>query len=112
MPEEKKHVREELIRKLIENRVFWSYQKREKNTISDDLVIEKTLEHLDVEDIQQLFLLYPREKIKQIWDERFIPDERYRSINILFAYLYFDIKNPEQYLTRKKQQHYKRLAAL
>jgi len=112
MPEGKKQIREEIIRKLIENRVFWSYRKPEKHTVSDELVIEKTLKHLDIEYIQKLFLLYPAEKIKLIWVERMIPDERYQSVNILLAYLLFGIKDPEQYLERKKQMHYKRLASL
>jgi hypothetical protein len=98
------YIRDDLIRKINSNHVLWSYQKKEKDCIIEDLLIEKTLVHLDIDDIEKLFLLYPMNKV--------IPDNRFHSMNLLFAYLYFNIKKPAQYLERKRKGHYEKLASL
>ena len=41
------------------------------------MLIEKTLLHLDLEEINQLFLVYPFKKIKQVWLDYLIPQEEY-----------------------------------
>ena len=106
----KKNIREQLIRELLKNRIFWSYKEPEPDSISDDILIEKTLIHLDIEDINKLFILFPKAKIRSIWKERVvIRDAQYRSMNLLFAYLYFNLKKPDNYLKRRLKEHYKQL---
>jgi hypothetical protein len=69
MCKEKEHISDELVRKINSCHIFWSFQKHERVCIADDLLIEKTLVHLDIEDIEKLFLIYPMDKVKQVWDE-------------------------------------------
>jgi hypothetical protein len=57
----------QLVNKLIMNRVFWSYADIKADDISDDILIEKVLIYLDIEDINSLFLLYPSKTIREIW---------------------------------------------
>jgi len=103
-------IRDHLIRELAKKRVFWSYKKPDPDSIPDDILIEKTLINLDIEDINKLFLIYPKMKIRNIWNEKVvIKDAQFHSMNILFAHLYFKIKNPEGYLERYLNKHYKAL---
>lgn len=75
--------------------------------IPDDILIEKSLVYLDIEDINRLFVLYPANKIKEIWLQRLVVQgEYYYKLNRLLAWLYFDIKNPDAYLKRIVNQHF------
>jgi hypothetical protein len=106
-------IRKQLIRELMIKRVLWSYKKPESDSIPDDILIEKTLINLDIEDINKLFLIFPKVKIRNIWYEKIlINDARFHSMNLLFAHLYFNINNPEDYLKRCLKKHYKKLQLL
>ena len=52
-------VKQELLAKLKQEHCFWSYNENSIKDIPDDMLIEKTLLHLDLEEINQLFLIYP-----------------------------------------------------
>lgn len=89
--------------KLIEGKFFWSYAG--VTDIPDEVLIEKVLIHLDINDIDILFVIFPWRKIKAVWlKEIIIQDNLYHSMNILFAYLYFHIKKPEEYIERHIKQ--------
>ena len=60
-------VKQELLAKLKQEHCFWSYNENSIKDIPDDMLIEKTLLHLDLDEISQLFLIYPFKKIKQVW---------------------------------------------
>ena len=106
-----KDIRDQLIRELVMSKVFWSYKKPEPNSIPDDILIEKTLINLDIDDINKLFLIFPKPKIKNIWNKKIvINDSRFHSMNILFASLYFNIKYPESYLEKCLYRHNKHLS--
>jgi hypothetical protein len=80
---------------------FWSYQSDciTIENISDDMLIEKTLLNLDIDDINKLFAIFPSKKIKNVWKNQLCPQEPYlHGLNTMLAYLYFDIKNPERYI--------------
>lgn len=95
-----------LTQKLFERHVFWSYDIRSDASIPDDILIEKTLLYLDIDEINKLFLLYPSKKIKQVWRDRLvIQDDYYRKLNKLLAWLYFDIKNPDKYIKKTVTMH-------
>jgi len=53
-----------LSQKLIRRNSFWSVKVPQE--IPDDVLIEKTLIYLDLEDINQLFKLFSIKKIKQV----------------------------------------------
>jgi hypothetical protein len=105
-----KDIRNLLKQELVKQGVFWSYKNPEPDLIPDDILIEKTLINLDIDDINKLFLIFPKGKIRKIWNEKVvINDEQFHSMNLLFAFLYFKIKNPEGYLKRCINKHYKAL---
>jgi hypothetical protein len=111
MLKREKDIRKQLIHELALKRVFWSYKKPNPDSIPDNILIEKTLINLDIEDINKLFLIFPKMKIKNIWNEKVvINDAQFHAMNLLFAHLYFNIKNPEGYLVRCINKHYKRLS--
>jgi hypothetical protein len=98
--------KEILCKKLIERNSFWSYKIQQDTLIPDEIIIEKTLIYLDIEDINKLFKLFPYKKIKQVWRNRLvIQGDYYRSLNKLLAWLYFDIKNPDKYFKTVVSQH-------
>ena len=95
-----------LIKKLIERNSFWSGKIQQDTPVPDDILIEKTLIYLDIDDINKLFDLFPYRKIKQVWRNRIvIQGDYYRSLNKLLAWLYFDIKNPDKYIKTVVSQH-------
>jgi len=110
MNKEAKNIRDLLNQKLIDQRVLWSYKNPEHNLIPDDILIEKTLVNLDIEDINKLFFIFPKRKIREIWNNRIvINDAQFHSMNLLLALLYFKIKNPDIYLKRFLYKHNKAL---
>lgn len=103
-------IRNQLIRELAMNRVFWSYKKPDPDSIPDDILIEKTLTNLDIEHINKLFLIFPKRKIRNIWNEKIVVnDAQFHSMNLLFANLYFYIKDPDGYLEKCLNKHHKTL---
>ncbi|NDV59616.1 hypothetical protein [Bacteroides sp. 519] len=106
----KRDIKRELFDSLKKNHALWSFEKPKLSEISDELLIEKVLLHLDIQDINKLFLIFPKTRIKNVWINSIIPLEpQYHSYNILFSTLYFDIKNPHRYIKVKTNQHIKSL---
>lgn len=98
--------KEILSKKLIERNSFWSYKVCQDTPIPDDILIEKTLIYLDIDDINKLFTLFPYKRIKQVWRNRMvIQGDYYRRLNKLLAWMYFDIKNPDKYIKNNVRQH-------
>ena len=110
MIKEAKDIKNQLKHELIKQWTFWSYKNPEPDLIIDDILIEKTLIYLDIEDINKLFLIFSKGEIRKIWKERVvINDTQFHSMNLLFALLYFNIKNPEGYLKSCLNKHNKAL---
>ena len=106
MASEKDMLKIQLANKLIRNRVFWSYADVKADDISDEILIEKVLIYLDIEDINSLFLIYPYKFIKEIWrKEILIQEPFYHSLNLLLAFHYFHIKSPEKYIQDIAHRH-------
>jgi hypothetical protein len=103
-------IQNQLLSKLISNHRFWSFDMQKSVDIPDELLIEKTLIHLDIEDINLLFQAYPPKKIKQVWLERLvIQGDYYASLNRLLAWMYFGIKKPDRYLKTIENKRLKNL---
>lgn len=66
------NIKQILSQKLIDRNRFWSFNMSADREIPDDILIEKSLIYLDIEDINQLFSLFPAQKIKQVWRERLV----------------------------------------
>jgi hypothetical protein len=88
-----------LTAKLVHSNRFWSFDKDKNEFLSDDVLIEKTLIYLDIDDINLLFSLYSYKKIKQVWRSRVaVQGDFYARLNRFLAWMYFGIKNPDRYL--------------
>lgn len=91
-------IKMDLIRKLRRENAFW-YGNPFNQDISDKELIEKVLMYLDIGDINTLFTIFPKKIIKDIWKELIIPQgPAYHKVNILYAFLYFDISDPNRYI--------------
>jgi len=94
-------IKSSLLSSLKKMNAFWSYNSSgiSEKTISDEMLIEKSLIHLDIDEITKLFSIFPFKKIKEVWKNQLcIQEPYYHGLNTMLAYLYFDIKNPDRYL--------------
>ncbi|MGK7395708.1 MAG: hypothetical protein ACNS62_14105 [Candidatus Cyclobacteriaceae bacterium M3_2C_046] len=83
--------KQEIIDKLIEEKVFWSYDFKREDPISDEVLIEKTLIYLDLDEINALFELFPYEKIKEVWLQKVKSQEpRLYNLNLFLGKWYFN----------------------
>ena len=102
----KEQIKPYLLKRLQKEHAFWSYDKSSCQEISDGNLIKHVLINLDLQDINLLFAIFPKQKIKRIWLDELVPQGDYlRNMNLCFAALYFDIKRPLQYL--KAMETYK-----
>ena len=85
-------VKQELLAKLKQEHCFWSYNENSIKDIPDDMLIEKTLLHLDLEEINQLFLIYPFKKIKQVWLDYLVPQAEYLHVESFLRMVLFQGK--------------------
>ena len=89
-----------LIEKLREEKCFWSYAPDfAESDVPDEIIIEKTLVYLDLDEIKALFELYGKQKVKRVWLERLVPQGDYLyTLNRFFAWFYFKVKQPDKYV--------------
>lgn len=94
-------LKQSLLEKLKEQHVFWSYQAQNIQDISDDVLIEKVLIHLDIFEILELKKVYSKNKIRKVWQENLVTQEPYyHNLNSYFAWFLFGIKNYNLFLKR------------
>lgn len=106
----KEEVKKGLLAKLKQEHCFWSYNESSVKDVSDDVLIEKTLLHLDLDEINQLFQIYPYKKIKRVWLDYLVPQEEYLyTLNRFFAWYYFKAKNPDTYIKSMATRHLNKL---
>jgi hypothetical protein len=104
----KQKIHNDLINKLSKENAFWSYDNFLIDQISDDALIANVLLHLDIDEILCLFKLYPKKKIQQVWKNEMLSQEpMYHGLNRLYAFLFFDIKNPDRYIREFKNKQEK-----
>ena len=105
-------VKQELLAKLKQEHCFWSYNENSIKDIPDDMLIEKTLLHLDLEEINQLFLIYPFKKIKQVWLDYLVPQGKAHSpVAGFVAWYYFKAKKPDAYIKSMATRHLNKMFA-
>lgn len=103
-------VKQNLLAKLKQEHCFWSYNESSIKDIPDDMLIEKTLLYLDLEEINQLFQVYSFKKIKQVWLDYLIPQREYLyTLNRFFAWYYFKVKKPDAYIKSMATRHLNKL---
>ena len=104
-------IRPFLIKKLKDEHRFWSYESDSVNDVPDDILIEKVLIYLDLDDIDKLFQLLPYEQIRKSWIDNLIPlGERYYSLNRFLALYYFNARKPGAYVKSMMTRHLNKLA--
>lgn len=104
--------REYLVNLLLQECRLWSYDTTKAQDIPDDILIEKVLIHLDLEEINLLFKQFPYQKIKRVWLDRLIPQEEYLySLNRFFAWYYFKAKRPDAYIKSMATRHLNKMLA-
>lgn len=103
-------IHEDLIRKLQEEHVFWSYDKSNIGYISDELLIANVLLYLDIDDVLLLFKLFSGRKIQKVWKDKMLTQEpMYHGLNRLYSFLLFNIKHPDRYIRDFKNKRYKKI---
>ena len=105
------HIQEKgrLLQQLKDGCAFWSYEPSSVtvNTTPDDLLIEKVLLHLDIDEINTLFAIYPKQRIQKVWEKQMcVHEPRYHNLNVWLAYIYFDINDPQQHINAVRKQHF------
>ena len=104
-------VKSTLLSKLKQENCFWSFNEDAVSNISDDMLIEKTLQYLDLDDIDLLFQIYPYRKVKQVWLEHLVPQEEYLyALNRFLAWYYFKAKSPDTYIKSMATRHHNKMA--
>lgn len=99
-------IRNYLCEMLVEKNAFWSYDVKSFDDIPDDELIEKCFTTLDINDIDLMFEIFPRKRIRQVWLERLaIQGEYMQMLNVMIAIYYFGIKEPEKYLSKVEKRH-------
>jgi hypothetical protein len=54
---------------------------------------------LDLDEIDILFRLFKKDLIKRVWEENILKQEPYyHGLNRFFAWFYFSIENPDEYI--------------
>ena len=107
----KEDIKAYLLDRLFKENAFWSYDKESCKNISDFSLVKYSLRHLDLDDIDLLFKIYPKQYIKRIWLDELVPQGDYLlNMNICFAVIYFNIKHPLTYLKRMETFKLNRIA--
>lgn len=90
-----------LLQQLKEENAFWSYAPESvtPDNVRDEQLIALTMRYLDLDEIKQLFSIFPFKKIKDAWKKLLVPEGEYLyTLNRFFAWYYFKAKNPDAYL--------------
>ncbi len=96
---QKEEIKPYLIERLKQEKAFWSYDEPAIKDVPDSILVELVMLHLDLDDIDRLFVLYPYQQVKQAWIENVVAQgERYYVLNKFFAWYYFKMKNPGVYV--------------
>lgn len=85
--------------KLKKQNIFWSYDT--SSILTDEIIIEQTLIYADVADIQNLFSIFKLAEIKKVWEQKIVPDSRYRKLNYYLGKIFFNINNIDAFLNKK-----------
>lgn len=93
--------RDILIEKLEKKNAFWSYG--DIRDVDDDVLIEKVMLLLDIDEINILFKIFDRNFIRKVWEERVLSQEpMYHGLNRFYAWFYFGIEDPDEFLKNRK----------
>jgi len=106
MNEKNQIIKQKLLNYLIGLNAFWSFDKQSitLDNLSDNLFIEKALIFADVNQLIDLFSIFPKKQILSIWQKKILSDDRYYKLNCYLGTFFFGIKNIEKYIENNKKQ--------
>lgn len=108
--------KEKLLKELLKSNAFWSFDKNTINskTISDNLLIESTFIHGDIDEIKLLFKIFSGKKLLSVWKERLVPDKRYDRLNYYLGVCFFHIPDTKAFIKKESNinRRYERLKQL
>jgi REP element-mobilizing transposase RayT/transcriptional regulator with XRE-family HTH domain len=82
-----------LFAKIRDAGLLWSYAADIDYTEDrQGLLIETVLKYADLDDLQMLFKLFGKRKIKAVWEKCMKPDMRFKKVNYFIARMFFDMK--------------------
>ncbi len=85
--------RNELFSVIKQKGYFWSYDRGlEYSEELDDIFMETVLKYGDFEDLEQLFILYGKRRLRKIWKEKLANDTRFTKLNYFLARIFFKMK--------------------
>ncbi len=105
----RERIKYSLLAKLKEENAFWSYEPDSitLSRINDDMLIAMTMRYLDLEEIKQLFQIFPYNRIKAAWKKLLVPEGEYLyTLNRFFAWYYFKAKKPDAYLKSLQTRYF------
>lgn len=106
------NIRARLVDCLIADNVFWSYDGVIADMIDDETLISKTLQYLDLDEINDLFQLFTKAQIKKVWLDMLIPQGEYLyTLNKFLAWYYFDAKCPGKYVKEMETKFMNKVSA-
>jgi len=97
--------KEKLFELIKNDNLFWSYNVKSADDISDDLLIEHILIYSDVDVIKALFAVFDDERIRLIWEQRIVPDMRYKRLNVYLGRIFLNIEEIGAFINEKKAAH-------
>jgi hypothetical protein len=103
-------IKKGLLQALRKKKVFWPFDESDDFQISDEMLIEKVLIHCDLGAIDKLFDIFPKAEIQIVWENRILINERYHSMNLLFAYLLFNIADPTSFVKERVESYIQKLS--
>ena len=99
-----------LTEKLKQEHCFWSFNEEAIKEVPDDILIEKTLLRLDMDELKQLFLRYPFKKMKRVRLDYLVPQGEYLyTLNRFLAWYFFKVKRPDAYIKSMATRHLNKL---
>ena len=103
--ENNNHTKNSFIQSLINRNLFWSYALSNPSTLPDELLIEHVLAYGEPEDIINLKKYFKLIQIKQVWQQKLLPDTRFKNANVWLAKVFFNIKQTDKYIKKYSQQN-------
>ena len=103
----------DFVKIVAEKGFLWSYKIDNLDNFPDAILIEQVLRYGDVPEIMQLFRLFDDKKIKKVWIEKLLPDNRLKAHNYYLARVFFYMDEPEKFFEQNKPKtRYERIKKL
>ena len=100
----------DLFDRLKSKGAFYSYAKDLcLENIDTNTLIEYALKYGDFEDVKEIFSLFDKQVIKQVWQTRLCNDQRLIKLNVFLARIFFDMDVEASYFKQIKNNRYEKL---